>query len=67
MILRCQLPHRTDRSRLCGGMIGAAPDEATVVGLLSRLEDARPECFALRCFECKRIVEICPPWIDRAA
>lgn len=34
-----------------------------VVGLVRRVEDARPGCFALPCLECKRFVEVRPPLV----
>lgn len=66
MILRCTLPRPSDGSRICDGLIGGAPDGAVVLGELERIEDARPDHYAMRCSGCKRFVEVAPA-LDRAA
>jgi hypothetical protein len=66
VILRCELPRKRNRFEKCDGLIGGVPDDALVVGLLARVGDERPGCFAMRCPDCKRIVEVCQP-MDRAA
>ena len=37
----------------CGGLVGAAPDGALVVGEVGRYEDVRPGAFGLRCDTCR--------------
>lgn len=61
MILRCRAPNRADPTRLCGGLIGAAPDGSVVTDILERFEHAREGAFGMRCPTCRRIFEVLPP------
>lgn len=58
MTLRCQLPDPERPYRLCGGVLGTAPDGAKVVRQLRRWRDAAPGRLAYRCDDCRRISEV---------
>lgn len=58
MTLRCQLPDMEHSWRLCGGVLGAAPEGSRAGRQLRRWRDAAPGRLAYRCDDCRRISEV---------
>lgn len=61
MTVRCQLPDLEHSHRLCGGVLGAAPEGARAGRRLLRYRDAEPGRSAYRCDRCRRISEVVLP------
>lgn len=61
MILRCRQPQKKDRFRLCGGFVGAVPNEARVLGVIRHSSVATEGHYVMACGGCGALWEVQPP------